>query len=142
MELSSKNKIYKASGLEKEGVSFKDWLHQEISTYNKKLEDGKITKQLPFDIWVVERWKGKLSANASADAKTSPKSAVSSIFEKTVTKLSAQPKTNEDEEIDKLSKKINKYPLGMNPFVFYTILVIAIGGVSFGVYRLIKNKTN
>lgn len=139
----SASKIYQKAYPAKE-ISFAQWLQEEKMNYNSKVDSFK--RPLDFDTWLNIRWDKKLAyakANESADG-------IGDILGKinetanTVKEVIGVPVIKSPELIKQEAEsdiaKQNKTILGLNPIAAYTIGAVALLGVGFVIYKIVKRS--
>jgi hypothetical protein len=139
----SMNQMYKQSGAAEAGVSYKDWIASEENLYQKKIEDGKIQGQMPFQQWMCKRWAGKLNASGFSELVTGLKGIGKEVLNKTILNKegadtakgdAASPGAGTNAYIEP-EKRI----LGMKPVVFYSVAALGAVATIFVVVKIIKN---
>ena len=135
------NQIHKNSGTSE---SFKDWLKNEQATYQKKVDDGKIQGQMPFESWMKNRWRGKFNAtgestgskllgvleNVGKDALTKTLQQAAGVKTPTAANPSGAPSAP--------APVYEKRILGMKPAVFWSVAIVGGIALTYGTVVVIK----
>lgn len=138
----SMNQMYKQSGAAEAGVSYKDWIAGEENLYQKKIEDGKIQGQMPFQLWMGKRWAGKLNASGFSELLTGLKGIGKEVINKTIlNKETASPGAEDAGETGGAAYvEPEKRILGLKPFVFYSVATLTALTAGFIIVKIVKSS--
>lgn len=136
MKQLSANQIY---NLSKEKISFAEWIDREKKEYISKVENRKITTNLPFLTWLNRKWYMKLNASKSADGTTIAENiagSISDVITKTKEKITGSSATTDTSQNQTKPETI----LGLKKGTFYIVTGLTILTIAYITYRIIKNK--
>ena len=140
----SYNQMYKISGSNEVGISYKDWIQSEEKLYKNKIQDGKIQNKMSFPVWMQARWAGKM--NAIGGGKLKETLSKSTIFQSAkdigksvlVKTLGDKPAEATEQQQTSDYQMPEKRILGMKKGVFWLITGVVLLGGTFATIKIIQ----